>query len=107
MRFHPPRQSLDAAFRAMCRATVDDRPDVRRVWWLTAEYLDPPSSFQDELHVELADPPGPDGMDAEFFRSFEWKQPVIGTSFHWTFPPRSILPSVRAVAELVAERPHV
>ncbi|HET7514878.1 MAG TPA: hypothetical protein VFJ60_08760 [Gaiella sp.] len=88
----------------MCRATVDDRPDVRRVWWLTAEYLDPPGSFQDELHVELVDPPGPDGMSAEFFRRFEWTQPVAGASFHWTFPPLPFLPSVRAVAELVAER---
>jgi hypothetical protein len=88
----------------MCRATVDDRPDFRRMWWLTAEYPDPPSTFEDELHVELVDPPGPDGMSAEFFRRFEWKQPPVGTNFSWTFPPRSILPSVRAVAELVDER---
>jgi hypothetical protein len=87
----------------MCRETVDQREDVQRIWWLTVEYLDS-GSLQDELHVELIDPPGRDGASAEFVRDFEWCRAPVGRSLFWTFTPRPILPRVRAVAELVAER---
>jgi hypothetical protein len=87
----------------MCRKTVDERTDVRRIWWLTAEYLDS-GSLQDELHVELVEPPGRYGASTEFFRDFEWRAWPVGRNLFWTFTPRSILPRVRAVAELLTER---
>jgi len=103
LRFHPPRSQCDPNVRDMCRATVDRREDVHRIWWLTAEYLDS-GGLQDELHVELVEPPGRHGASAEFFRDFEWCGQPVGRNLFWTFTPRSILPRVRAVAELVTER---
>ena len=34
----PPRLALASGLMAMCEATIGDRGDIRRVWWLTAEY---------------------------------------------------------------------
>ena len=89
----------------MCRATIDARDDFRAVWWLTVEDRDADSSdLQDELHVELVAPPGRYGASREFVRDFKWTSFPLGRVLTWTFTPRSKLPSIKAVAELVAER---
>jgi len=103
LRFHPPRSQCEPNVREMCRETVDRREDVQFIWWLTAEYLDS-GSLQDELHLELVEPPGRYGASAEFFRDFEWCGPSVGRIPFWTFTPRSRLPRVRSLAELVTER---
>jgi hypothetical protein len=87
----------------MCRETVARREDVQRIWWLTVEYLDS-GSLQDDLHVELIEPPGRYGASAAFVPDFEWCRPPVGRRLFWTFTPRPTLPRVRAVAERMAER---
>jgi hypothetical protein len=107
--FHPPRFACPSGVRAMCEATIGERRDIRRVWWLTAEYLQAnrqeASRFQDELHIELLVPPGPHGVTRQLFVDFQWTAQPVGSVLHWTFTPQPLLPDVRAVGELVAEMP--
>lgn len=104
-RFHEPRVPCDPRIRRMCEATIRARDDVRRIWWLTVEYTDAaPSTFQDELHVELLEPPGANGAGREFFRDFAWATQPVGQTISYTFTPRSLLAAVGSVAELVAEQ---
>jgi hypothetical protein len=108
--FHAPRTPCAPAVPEMCEATIEAREDVRRVWWLTVEYpaVEPTDErrLQDELHVELVDPPGEFGASRELFREFEWARSPVGHQLGWTFTPQMLLRRVRAVAELVVER-HV
>jgi hypothetical protein len=90
----------------MVEATIERRDDIRRIWWLTVEYpTDGEPLFQDELHIELVNPPGRYGAEVEYFRGFEWFGSPLGRLPTWTFTPRQKLPQVRAVAELVAGEP--
>jgi hypothetical protein len=86
----------------MREATIEARRDAKAVWWVTGDHAD--GVLEDELHVELIDPPGRFGARPESFCDFDWTSSPVGIVLTHTVTPRSRLAAVKAVAELVAER---
>ena len=57
--FVPPRRDLPDEWAARLREVVVARHDIRAVYWLTTLHeTDDGTVVQDELHIELAEPPG-------------------------------------------------
>jgi hypothetical protein len=99
LKFVPPTAELPDQWVAALGDALSARDDIVAAYWVSAIYLDAPaeSQAQDELHLELRDPPvdhAPPGLFREISevlpRSAGFPQ---GLSF--TIPPVDVLPSVR------------
>ena len=98
--FVAPRSELPETWLAELRAFVASREDVRGLYWVTALHEDHgTTSAQDELHIELVDPPQ-ESADREQYRMFSEVFPTRrdGGSSVWCISPVHILAEIRDVA---------
>ena len=103
--FLAPRWLPPVDWIARLDTGLQPRDDVVAAWFVTTRYPADDSSseaLQEELHHELAEPPGEDGASRLFFREFSrvvpaWRYGIDEPRLQivWTFPTRSLLPRVR------------
>ena len=100
----PPRRDLPDEWAARLREVVVARHDIRAVYWLTTLHeTDDGTLAQDELHIELAEPPG-QVAGAEQYREMSDVIPAgpERRGLVWSISPRRILVDVRAAGARVA-----
>jgi hypothetical protein len=96
----PPRNELPDEWASELRAAVGTRADIRSVYWLTTLYdTDGGEIAQDEIHIELVEPPA-DRASTDQFR--ELSRVIPGNGPVWTISPETILSDVRKVGKQVA-----
>ena len=102
----PPRIRPEPALRDAFAAASRRRGDVAAVYAVAAMYeLDGGEhAMQDELHVELDEPPADEGAPGEVFVAFAEDLAVGTTGFTFTFTPSRRLPDVRQVGGVVWRR---
>jgi len=95
-----PRQGLPSDWVTKLRDAVSGRDDIRAAYWLTTLYESEEGTVaQDEIHVELVDPPS-DRVSVEQVRELSGVIPANGPV--WAVSPRRILAHVRSVGRRVA-----
>jgi hypothetical protein len=102
--FVAPEHELSQESIAELRAFVASRDDIRAMYWLTALYPDRDETVaQDELHIELADPPQ-ESADDEQYRMLAsvFPMPRDRKSLVWSISPVSALAEVREVGLRIA-----
>jgi len=102
--FVPPRHELPDEWAAQLRAAVIARHDICAVYWLTTLHeTDAGTVAQDELHIELAEPPE-HAAGAEQYREMSDVIPAGPErgGLVWAISPRRILADVRAAGVRVA-----
>jgi len=100
--FSPPRSFPSAGWVAELSAALDDRREIVAAYYVTARYLEPPSPVQEELHLELREPPGEGGAPPQLFREFANDVlPATREGVIFTFPTTAILPRVREAATVL------
>jgi hypothetical protein len=78
------------------REAFADREDIAAAYWVRVTYPDARGvKVQHELHLELTDPPGPDGAPIDLFREVSRIMPGLDGGLIFTFPPAERLPAVR------------
>ena len=98
--FVPPQDPLPDAFTAELRRLMAGRDDIHAVYWATAIFIRDGRRFpQNELHIELADPPqeSADEEQCDILRPFVPRQPLPTGGLVWCISPTRILDDVREV----------
>jgi hypothetical protein len=90
---------LPADWASELRAAVATRPDIRNVYWVTTLYnTEEGEVAQDEVHVELVEPPA----ERPPTEQFQELSRVIPAGPVWTISPETILSDVRIVGLRIA-----
>ena len=98
--FVPPEDSLPDAFIAELRRLMAGRDDIHAVYWTTAIYVRDGGTFpQNELHIELADPPQESADEEQYdvLQPLVPRQPLPRGGLVWCISPPRLLDDVREV----------
>ena len=91
-----PQHVLPEEWVAELRAAVTARDDIRAVYWLTSLYeTDEGTVAQDELHIELTEPPQGQAAAPEEYRRLSLVIPKSPDGVTWSISPARILADVR------------
>jgi hypothetical protein len=97
----PPRHVLPDEHASEIRDAAATRTDVRAVYWLTTLYESGDESIaQNEIHIELVDPPE-EAASPEQARDL-WTTIPLGFRVIGVISPKSILPQIRQVGLRIA-----
>jgi len=98
-----PQHDLPEEWVTELRAAVAARDDIRAVYWLTSLYeTDEGTVAEDELHIELTEPPQGQAAGPEEYRRLSPVIPRSPDGVTWSISPARILPDVREVGRIVA-----
>ena len=102
--FRPPSSIPDCGWLRRLGSLLESRGDTAAAYLVTTRYFDP-EALQDELHLELNEPPEEGGAPAALFLELGHELGEAGVSdFVFTFPPRVILSRVRDAGALLWSR---